>query len=77
MQSEPELSEPVQPGNKHYFFLSSPSQVDLISQNILGETAKTLAEGAFRAGQAVASGIYFFRLNAGDNSVTRKMALLK
>jgi flagellar hook assembly protein FlgD len=72
------------------FFLSSPSQVDLTVYNILGERVKTLAEGEFQtgshtvtwdgtnqAGHTVASGIYFFRLNAGDNSVTRKMVLLK
>ena len=59
--------------------------------NILGQRVNTLIDGRmFQAGShsiewhsdnahgnKVSSGIYFYRLNAGDKTATRKMMLLK
>ena len=58
--------------------------------NVLGQQVATLADGEFPAGahrvqwqgtdqvgQAVASGIYLYRLQAGGETKTRKMMLLK
>jgi serine protease len=73
-----------------FFFLPTPSEVDLTIYNILGEKVKTVAQGWLEAGShtvtwdgtnesgsVVASGIYFYKLNAGDQVVTKKMSLLK
>jgi len=72
------------------FSLPTPSEVNLIIYNILGEKVKTLAKGWFEAGShtvtwngtnesgsVVASGIYFYKLTAGENVVVKKMSLLK
>jgi flagellar hook assembly protein FlgD len=58
--------------------------------NILGEKVKTLVNssleagthtiswnGENEAGSVVASGIYFYKLSAGNNVITKKMSLLK
>jgi len=72
------------------FSLPSPAEVNMSIYNILGEKVKTVAEGWFEAGShtvtwdgtnesgsVVASGIYFYRLTAGENVVIKKMSLLK
>jgi cytochrome c peroxidase len=72
------------------FSLSKRSYVDLSIYNILGEKVKTLVNGNLDAGNhtitwdgknesgsVVASGIYFYKLNAGDNVTIKKMSLLK
>jgi hypothetical protein len=54
-------------------------------QNILGRKIETLAEGMMPAGEHQAiwdaigqsSGIYFYRIKAGDKIETKKMVLLK
>lgn len=72
------------------FYLPNQSQVDLTIYNLLGEKVKTLANGVFEpgshsvswdgkneSGSVVASGIYFYRLNTGENVITKRMTLLK
>ncbi len=72
------------------FSLPAPSEVNLTVYNIMGQKVKTLAQGWFEAGShtvtwdgtnesgsVVASGIYFYNLNAGNQIVTKKMSLLK
>ncbi len=72
------------------FYLPAESDVDLSIYNILGEKVKTLARGKFEpgshtviwdarneSGSEVASGIYFYRLQAGDKTITKRMSLLK
>jgi len=58
--------------------------------NVLGQTVRTLAQGTLEPGryeyvwdgtdqsnQQVASGLYFYRLTAGDRSESKKMVLMK
>jgi serine protease len=72
------------------FSLSTPSEVDLTIYNIMGQKIKTIAQGWYEAGShtvtwdgknetgsVVASGIYFYKLNAGNIVITKKMSLLK
>ena len=72
------------------FYLPGKSDVSLSIYNILGEKVKTLVNGNLDAGNhtvtwdgknesgsVVASGIYFYKLNAGDNVTIKKMSLLK
>jgi len=72
------------------FYISVKSEVNLTIYNILGEKVKIVANGVFEAGNhtltwngknesgsVVASGVYFYKLNAGNNVITKKMSLLK
>lgn len=81
---------PFNPSTEISFSLPKPAEVTLSIYNILGESVATLAEGLRTAGthavtwdgrdkngRVVASGVYFYRLDAGEFSATRKMLLLK
>ena len=82
---------PFNPSTTIEFSLPSRSTMDLAVYNLLGERVETLVNGEREAGNykvnwnaGVASGIYFFRMNAlpGGTSAarytqTRKMLLLK
>jgi flagellar hook assembly protein FlgD len=70
--------------------LVKTSDVSLKIYNILGEEVRTLADGRYGPGDyaltwdardgngtIVPSGVYFYRLTADDQVVTRKMSLLK
>ena len=72
------------------FSLPISSEVSLIIYNLLGQKVKTVTNDWFEAGyhtltwdgtnefgSVVASGIYFYKLRAGDNVVIKKMSLLK
>ncbi|UCC80764.1 MAG: T9SS type A sorting domain-containing protein [Candidatus Zixiibacteriota bacterium] len=72
------------------FVLGEQSAVELLVYNITGEKIVTLADAEFEAGlhgvtwdgqdsygRRVSSGIYFYRISAGNNTVTRKMLLMK
>ncbi|TET94788.1 MAG: T9SS type A sorting domain-containing protein, partial [Candidatus Zixiibacteriota bacterium] len=67
-----------------------PARTNLSIYNILGQRVKTLVDevqipsthvvswnGTDRFGRRVASGVYFYRLERGDDSETKKMVLLK
>jgi bacillopeptidase F len=69
---------------------SSTDKVTLKVYNVLGQQVKTLVEepqaagfytvhwdGTDNRGQKMASGVYFYRLQAGDFTQTRRMAFLK
>jgi hypothetical protein len=70
--------------------LTGELQVRLGVYNILGQRIRTLVGGEYRnglneaqwnglddAGQAVSSGVYFYRLQAGDQVVTKRMILVR
>jgi len=81
---------PFNPVTHISFSLPTKSEVTLSVFNILGQQVKTLASGAFEAGrheivwdgtneagEHVTSGIYLYRLEAGNFLETKKMVLLK
>jgi hypothetical protein len=81
---------PFNPITAIRYSLHRPSQVSITVFNLLGQEVKTLEsgmqsagtyettwDGTNGAGQEVASGIYFYRIKAGENIETRKMLLLK
>ncbi len=72
------------------FSLARLSHIDLAVYDLLGRKVKTIACGDFAAGEylvtwdgsdndgnQVTSGVYFYVLRDGDESVSRKMVLLK
>lgn len=81
---------PFNPTTTIEFALAAPGPVSLKIYNVAGQLVRTLVEekrrpdvykevwdGFNSAGQPVASGVYFYRLSAGDFVKTRKMVLLK
>ncbi len=81
---------PFNPSTEIRFSLPKRSAIRLTVFNLLGQVVSTLADGAYSAGEyrvrwngqdtsgePVASGIYFYRLDAGEFTQTRKMVLLK
>lgn len=81
---------PFNPSTKIEFTLPKASRVTLEVYDLLGQKVRTLAyghmaagrhsvswNGADDAGRQVASGTYFYRLNAGSTFETRKMMLIK
>ncbi len=72
------------------YSLSRPAEVSLVVYNVLGQKVRTLVKEERQSGQVSASwdgrddrgvglssGIYFYRLQAGESSQTRRMVLLK
>jgi len=76
---------PFNPQTAIRYALAKDAQVTLVVYNIAGQKIKTLLNEEQQAGyhecvwdgKDVASGIYFYRLQAGDFVQTRKMVLLK
>jgi hypothetical protein len=81
---------PFNPMTVIRYSLSRRSPVEITVFNVLGQEVTTLVDetrpagayettwdGTDRSGQRVSSGIYFYRVNAGDFRETRKMILLK
>ena len=76
---------PFNPSTTIEFALPEKAHVTLEIFNLLGQKVATIADGEFAAGvhavtwqaENASSGIYFYRLNAGSEAITRKMALLK
>ena len=82
---EQNYPNPFNPSTTIKFSIPKKSTVKLTIYNQLGELIQTLVneekstgtyEIAFN-GQDLVSGIYFYRLNAGDFVETKKMILLK
>jgi hypothetical protein len=72
------------------YTLSKPEEVSLVIYNILGQKIRTLVRdekqngtmnvawnGKDDSGKEVSSGIYFYRLKAGEYTQTKRMVLLK
>ncbi len=83
------LPNPFNPATQIKFNLTKPAFVRLEVFDLQGRQVATLFEGDCAAGsrvvrwnaasgdQRVASGLYFYRLQAGKTAVTRSMLLLK
>ena len=87
---EQNYPNPFNPTTIIRYQLSESSDVELTIYNQLGQRVKTLVtetqpvgmyqtewNGQNEMGRRVSSGIYFYRLNAGSFSETRKMSLLR
>ncbi len=81
---------PFNPTTTIKYFLPEVANVELTIVNIMGQTVRTLVsamqapgehavtwDGRDQSGVPVSSGIYLYRMNAGDFSQTRKMVLMK
>ena len=76
---------PFNPATTIEFGLASPARVTLDVTNVLGERVALLADGdraagTYRAvfdGTRLPSGIYFYRLRAGEHVVTKKALLVR
>jgi len=81
---------PFNPSTSISYGLPSDSHVKLEVFNLLGQKVRTLIDGPQNAGyktvvwdgrdafgKSVASGVYFYRLNAGEHQDTRKMLMVK
>ncbi|MCP4581076.1 MAG: T9SS type A sorting domain-containing protein [candidate division Zixibacteria bacterium] len=76
---------PFNPFTSITFSISEPQHVTLQVYDILGREIETLIEGYHQSGTysvqfdatAVASGLYFYRLQAGDMAISKQMMLLK
>lgn len=79
------IPNPFNPITEISFSLPVASRVSLEVYNITGQRVASIADGQFEAGNhsviwdasKQASGIYFYRLKAGEFAETRKMILLK
>lgn len=82
---EPSYPNPFNPTTSLAFVLGEEGQVRIDVYNVLGRQVATLAAGRFPAGRHVvqwdarnaASGVYFYRMQAGSRVQTRSMTLLK
>lgn len=81
---------PFNPETRIYYTLPENQDVKLIIYNVLGQQVRTLVSSAMNAGhhvvnwdgrneagQLVPSGLYFYRIKAGNNIASRRMMLLK
>jgi len=84
------VPNPFNPSTGISFALPKDAKVNLSIYNVLGQHVVTLVDETMRAGNQtvswdgldasgsqVASGVYFYKLRAGDFSDTKKMLLLK
>jgi TctA family transporter len=82
---EQNYPNPFNPTTTINFSLAKASNVKLTVYNILGQQIRTVVDTRMNAGQQsivfdaskLASGVYFYRLEAGDFSAVKKMLLLK
>jgi len=81
---------PFNPATRFDFNLPARSEVEVVVYNSLGQKVRVLLnttlpagehhvtwDGRDASGAPVASGVYFYRVNAGDYYSTRKMVLMK
>ncbi|HOD66261.1 MAG TPA: T9SS type A sorting domain-containing protein, partial [candidate division Zixibacteria bacterium] len=76
---------PFNPTTTISFTLPTPGDVTLEVFNVLGQRVAVLASGPYGAGthhvewnaSGVSSGVYLYRLSAGEFTETRKMLLVK
>ncbi|MEX2190061.1 MAG: FlgD immunoglobulin-like domain containing protein, partial [Bacteroidota bacterium] len=81
---------PFNPSTQIEFAVPKESKISLIVYNLLGQQVRTLAQGAYAAGrytvtwdgrgengQALASGVYFVRLENGSVALVKRMLMMK
>ena len=76
---------PFNPRTAIRFYLPVETEAHLDLYNLMGQKVATLADGRFKAGNHViswdatefSSGVYFYKLVAGDKIITKRMTLLK
>ncbi len=76
---------PFNPSTTIEFSLPSRRDVHLVLLTTLGQTVKTIAAGSFEPGvhavtldaSSLASGVYFYRLQAGDYMSAKKLVILR
>ncbi len=81
---------PFNPVTQIEFALPNPGEVKLAVYNVIGQKVTTLIDGSMQAGyhsiewdgvnsngKQVSSGVYFYKIQAGDYSHSKKMLLLK
>jgi hypothetical protein len=81
----PPVPNPFNPVTRIGYYLPEDATVQLIVYDVKGRQIATLVDGPVTAGEHIVtwkavdapSGIYFYRLTAGDFRETRKMILLK
>jgi hypothetical protein len=84
------VPNPFNPSTQVSFALPKAGQVTLSIYNVLGQQVTTLVDeylpagyqtvtwnGTDRTGHTVASGVYFYKIKAGEFSETKKMMMLK
>jgi hypothetical protein len=84
------LPNPARSGTTIQFVLASPTDVDLDVYDVAGRRVASLENGHLKAGphdspwdltdgdgNKVASGVYFYRLKAGDETLTKKMIVVR
>ena len=87
---EQNYPNPFNPTTTIHFSIPERSHVNLTVYNVLGQRVATLVDedlaadtyervwlGIGDSGARVASGIYFYRLTAGEKTMTKKMMMLK
>ncbi len=86
---EQNFPNPFNPSTTIAYTLNKPQSVKLIIYNMLGQEVKTLVNGyspsnnsvtwngTNNAGNAVTSGVYFYKLSSGNNTKVRKMLFVK
>lgn len=85
VQLQPNYPNPFNPTTRITYELPRASEVQLTVYNIAGRKVATLVDGRRRAGthavtfdgQNLASGLYIYRLQTGNYSLSRKMLLVK
>jgi hypothetical protein len=76
---------PFNPSTVIKFSLPTATHVELDIYNVLGRRVSRLLDGTMKPGRhkvrfdgtPYAAGVYFYRLRAGDETIVRKMVLLK
>lgn len=81
----PNYPNPFNPTTKISFSLPQKSQIKLKVFDVLGREIQILADGIYEADKyevefnasSLPSGVYFYNLTTGSNSITKKMLLIK
>jgi hypothetical protein len=81
---------PFNPSTQIQYAVPRASNVSLVIYNVLGQQVRTLVDapqnagrytvtwdGRDNLGRVVGSGVYFYRMNAGETSLVKKMLMLK